>query len=77
MTFIVKALNVIIGQIGGYTALVWLLIMSLFDNYESFKFQNSLIGRIYACTPLGPNAPVSTNEKESMSMLTETLTTHS
>ena len=44
VTWYVKALNVVIGQIGGYTALLWMLIKLFFNDYESFKFSNSLIG---------------------------------
>ena len=47
VSFTVKALNVVMGQIGGYTAIIWLIINTIFNNYESFKFTNSLIGRVY------------------------------
>ena len=53
----VKSLNAVIGQIGGYTALLWIVINFIFGGYENFKFTNSLIGRVYACTPEGPEAP--------------------
>ena len=52
------------------------MINGLFDHYESFKFMNSLIGRVYACTPQGPEAPKSETEVESQKTLAETLTTH-
>ena len=47
VSYTVKALNVVMGQIGGYTAIIWLIINTIFNNYESFKFTNSLIGRVY------------------------------
>mmetsp|Transcript_32730 Transcript_32730/g.43178 ORF Transcript_32730/g.43178 Transcript_32730/m.43178 type:complete len:174 (+) Transcript_32730:28-549(+) len=75
-SYTVKALNIVMGQIGGYTAILWLLINTIFDNYESFKFTNSLIGRVYACTPEGPNAPASQTEAESKQTIFETLTNH-
>ena len=65
VSFTVKALNVVMGQIGGYTAIIWLIINTIFNNYESFKFTNSLIGRVYQCTPEGPLAPMSESEQES------------
>ena len=65
LSYTVKALNVVMGQIGGYTAIIWLIINTVFNNYESFKFTNSLIGRVYSCTPQGPNAPDSNTEEES------------
>ena len=54
ITWTVKSFNAVIGQIGGYTALLWMAINFLFEDYENFKFTNSLIGRVYACTPQGP-----------------------
>ena len=72
----VRALNVILGQIGGYTAIIWLLINTLCNHYESFKFTNSLIGRVYSCTPQGPSAPASTTEEESTQTIFDTLTTN-
>ena len=65
VSYSVKALNIVMGQIGGYTAIIWLIINTIFNNYESFKFTNSLIGRVYQCTPEGPSAPVSESEQES------------
>ena len=56
ITWSVKSLNVVIGQIGGYTALLWMLVKFLFNDYENFKFSNSLIGQVYTSTPDGPDA---------------------
>ena len=70
----VKSLNVVIGQIGGYTALLWMVINFLFDGYETFKFTNSLIGRVYASTASGPEAEASRSPGEAKSQLIETLT---
>lgn len=73
----VKAFNAVIGQIGGYSALLWMVINFLFSEYESFKFTNSLIGKVYACTPLGPDAKGATTKEEADKALLQTLTTHS
>ena len=61
----VKTLDIVIGQVGGYTALMWMLIGFIFDGYENFKFTNSLIGHVYACTPNGPDTENATTEKAS------------
>ena len=50
-------MNVVVAQVGGYTAFLWLYLYGFIDHYQSFKFTNSLIGRVYACTPEGPDAP--------------------
>ena len=65
ITWTVKSLNMVVGQIGGYVVLIWLIINFLFDGYESFKFTNSVIGRVYACTAEGPDAPVAETKAES------------
>ena len=56
VSWTVKSLNDVIGQIGGYVALIWMVVKFIFDDYENFKFTNSLITRIYACTIEGPDA---------------------
>ena len=73
----VKAFNSVIGQIGGYSALLWMVINFFFAEYEAFKFTNSLIGKLYACTPLGPEAQDSECKEEADASLQQTLTTHS
>ena len=41
----------VLALVGGYTALLWIIIKFFFDDYENFKLINSMIGRVYACTP--------------------------
>ena len=53
------------------------MISFTFDDYENFKFTNSLIGTIYACTPQGPDAGDSETKEDSEKTLIETLTTRS
>ena len=77
ITWTVKSLNVVIGQVGGYTALLWMFLHFLFDDYERFKFTNSLIGQVYTCTPDGPDAENARTVKDSKQRLVETLTTKS
>ena len=65
VTCTVKSLNVVMGLIGGYTALLWLILKFLFSDYENFKFINSLIGTVYACTPNGPDTESAKTERAS------------
>ena len=57
--------------------MLWIIIRFLFDDYENFKLTNSLIGRVYACTPQGPDADDAQTKDESQKKLIETLTTDS
>lgn len=69
----VKALNTVIGRIGGYTALIWMVITSLISGYESHKFQNSLLNSLYHCTEEGPDATPSDTESKSKHTLKKTI----
>ena len=61
------------GQIGGYTALIWVVLRFLFDGYESFRFDNALIGSVYSLTPEGPDGAARKTEAESQKALHQTL----
>ena len=50
----VRSLNVVLGQLGGYTALVWMVTTFLISGFEAHRFRASLIRSIYLCTPEGP-----------------------
>ena len=52
----VKSLNIVLGQVGGYTALLWMVITFVMGGYENHKFRNSLISHIYVCTQDGPDS---------------------
>ena len=52
----VKSLNLVLGQIGGYTALLWMVITFVMTGFEGHKYTNSLISKIYVSTPSGPDA---------------------
>ena len=54
-----------------------MLVKFLFNDYENFKFTNSLIGQVYTSTPEGPDAEDAVSEKDSKRRLVETLTTKS
>ena len=42
-----------------------MLIRFAFNDYESFKFTNSLLGQVYACTEDGPDTEKAKTEKAS------------
>ena len=46
-----KSLNNILGLIGGYTALIWMVITFWLSGYEAHKFRSSLISSIFLCIP--------------------------
>ena len=62
---VTKAFNNVMGQIGGYTSLIWMVITFMMSDYENHKFRNSLLSNIYLCTEDGPNAPPCDSEEQS------------
>ena len=68
-----KTVSTVLGQIGGQTALLWMVLNFLFDGYESFRFTKALIGSVYSSTPEGPDGPARRTEAESQKALYETL----
>ncbi len=64
---ITRAFNAVIGQIGGYTALIWMVITFCLSGYENHKFRLSLLSNIYLCTEDGPDAPACETEEQSRS----------
>ena len=56
-------------MIGGYSALVWMLINFFFDGYENFKFTNSLIKKVYTSTPDGPDQDETSDKDASNKLL--------
>lgn len=65
----VTAMNQVWGQIGGYTALVWMVVTFLLSDYEQHKFRSSLISSVYFPTKKGPEAPACETEEHSRSVL--------
>ena len=49
----VDALDLILGLLGGYAAILWGVMTYSMSGYESFKFNNSVIGAIYSASPGG------------------------
>ena len=47
----VKSLNNVLGLIGGYTALIWMVITFVLSGYETHMFRSSLISSIFLCIP--------------------------
>ena len=47
----VKSLNNVLGVIGGYTALLWMLITFVLSGYETHQFRSSLINNLFLRVP--------------------------
>jgi len=47
----VKSLDLYLASLGGLLAIVWASLTVVLGGYETFKFQNSLISRIYPTSP--------------------------
>ena len=47
----VDSLDIVLGLVGGLSGIVWGTLFLVFGGYESFKFENSLIGGIYPTSP--------------------------
>ena len=41
------SLDILLGVVGGLSSIVWGFIALIFNGYEEFKLQNSLISKIY------------------------------
>ena len=48
-----KSLNNVFGLIGGYTALLWMIITFVLSGYETHKFRSSIISNIFLSVPEG------------------------
>ena len=46
-----RSLNNVFGLIGGYTALIWMMIRFVLSGYEAHKYRSSLISSIFLCVP--------------------------
>jgi len=73
ISYCVTSFNTIVGRIGGYAALIWMVIGFLMSGYEAHKFQTSLIRNLYHCTEDGPEAPPSQTESTSRRALKKTI----
>ena len=58
----IQSLDIVLGIVGGFTGLLWSAISTLLGGYESFKFQNTLIGALYRTSPAQTSKPK--NEQE-------------
>ena len=63
----------VFGQIGGYTALLWMIITFCLSGYEEHKFTNSLISSVYLSTRHGPETTPALSKTDSDEMLRATL----
>ena len=47
----VKSLDLALATVGGLSAMIWAALATVLGGYETFKFENSLISRIYPTSP--------------------------
>ena len=73
----VKSLNLVLGQIGGYTSLLWMVITFVMSGYEAHKFRTSLIRHIYVATESGPEADPCSSRQQSEQVLKSTVSLQS
>ena len=43
----INSLDIVLGLVGGLAGVIWPMLAMVFGGYETFKFENSLIGSIY------------------------------
>ena len=63
--WIVKSLNNVLGLLGGYTSLLWMMITFVLSGYEAHKFRSSLISSIFLCIPEEEENSNKTHEEDS------------
>ena len=49
----VASLDLVLGLVGGLAGVIWPTLYMIFGSYETFKFENSLIGAVYPTSPFG------------------------
>ena len=70
----VKSWNKVLGEIGGYTALLWMVINFFMSGYKMHRFMYSMVSKIYLCTEYGPDAPDEQSKDDSERELKKTVT---
>ena len=50
-TWAYESLDIVLGLVGGLAGVVWAILSYLLGDYEQFKYENSLIGKIYPTSP--------------------------
>ena len=50
-TWAYESLDLVLGLVGGLAGVVWSTLGYLLGDYEQFKYENSLIGKIYPTSP--------------------------
>ena len=48
----IASIDIILGLVGGVSGILWTGLAMLLSPYETFKFNNSLIGMVYPTAPL-------------------------
>ena len=48
----IMSLDLVMGLVGGLAGIMWATLDLIIGNYESFRYENSLIGSIYPTSPV-------------------------
>ena len=51
LTFSINSLDITLGLVGGLSGIIWAIMELVAGGYESFTFENSMIGSIYPTSP--------------------------
>ena len=51
LTFSINSLDITLGLVGGLSGIIWAIMELVAGGYESFQFENSLIGSIFPTSP--------------------------
>jgi len=47
----IVSLDMVLGLVGGLSGIIWAVLAMIFNSFESFKLENSMIGSIYPTSP--------------------------
>jgi len=45
--WVIYSFDLVLANLGGYTALVWVLVGAIIDNYNQFHFESQVVRRLY------------------------------
>ena len=71
----IQSLDVALGFVGGISWILWTVLEFCYDDFETFKFKNSLIGAIYPTTrfKIGEERPTPESEDQARNEMLHTV----
>ena len=49
----ISSLDIVLGLVGGFSSICWSFLAIILERYQTFKYENSLIGSIFPTSPGG------------------------